>query len=85
MGYEIRYGSPGEMRRIAKYKIHLKKVLSLFVLATALLLLYHAFDKEICVAVNALEGLAGKVQEGSGIKEAFSEFCLDILEGANVE
>ena len=85
MGYEIHYGPAGEMRRIAKYKVHLKKTLALIAFVAVLLLLYHAFDEEIHLAVNALEGMAGKVQEGSGIKEAFSEFCLEVLEGANIE
>ena len=84
MGYEIHYGPAGEMRKIARYRKHLKKTLVLFILVAVLLLLYHAFDEEIYVMVAALEGMAGNVQEGSGIKEAFSEFCLDILEGANI-
>lgn len=82
MGYEINYDIWGKMSLISKKKKVFKICLWIFTAVTLGAFLFYAAGNELSAAVSALEVMALEMQEGSGIKEAFSEFCVDILEGA---
>ena len=82
MGYEINYDIWGKMSKIsAKKKVF---QICLWVVAAVTLGVFLFYGNGLRSAVSSLEVMAQEIQDGSGIKEAFSEFCIDILEGAEL-
>ena len=82
MGYRINYDIWGKMSQISRKKKLLK--MCFWVFAAAVVGFFVFYGSAFHSAVSALEVMAQEIQEGSGIKEAFSEFCIDILEGAEL-
>lgn len=82
MGYKINYDIWGKMTKISRKK----KVFQLFfwVFAAVVVGVFLFYGNGFRSAVSSLEVMAQEIQEGNGIKEAFSEFCIDILEGAEL-
>lgn len=84
MGYEINYDIWGKMSLSSDRKKVFKICFWIFTVVTLGAFLFYAAGNELSAAVSALDVMALELQEGSGIKEAFSEFCIDILEGAEL-
>ena len=82
MSYRINYDIWGKMSQISRKKKVLKMCLWLF--AVVILGIFLFYNNEFSDTVSALEVMAQELREGSGIKEAFSEFCIDVLEGAEL-
>lgn len=82
MEYQIRYERNGE----AKYTTVLDKRRRCLMWAlTGIIILSAAIwsmGADWAVTRDALEGMAENLVQGNELKEAFSEFCLDILRGA---
>lgn len=84
MHYQIKYDCTGDSKHItATRKWMIRIVLSLVVLLLCSVVLW-SFGGDWAVTVDALESMAGAVQAGADLKEAFSSFCLDILYGAEL-
>lgn len=82
MEYQIRYERNGE----AKYTtVSAKRRRSfMWVLAgiTILAVAVWSMGADWAVTRDALEGMAENLGQGIELKEAFTEFCLDVLQGA---
>ena len=84
MQYEIKYDRAGRSRHITTTKRWALRIgISLCLIALCTVTLW-SMNADWSVTVDALEDMAGALQEGNRIQEAFSEFCLDILKGAEI-
>ena len=82
MGYQILYGSTGDAKRIGLWRKCLKHV-RIFIIAVLILIsAYWIFGGDWTVTVNAMEEMAATISQGEDVADAFSSFCLDILQGA---
>ena len=85
MSYEIVYEISGSMKRLPRWKKTTKwitAVFAAFVLLAAFLMPLHTQWRSTW---NALDGFANNLGQGSGIADAFSEFCIDILNDAEIK
>ena len=82
MNYEIKYELSGDAKRISAAKKWMK--IATFGLAGVCIIsaIIWSFDGNWALTATALEDMAANLGDGMGIREAFSEFCLEILEGA---
>lgn len=84
MHYQIKYGCTGDSRRISCIKKWTSRVgVGLCILALCVVFLW-SLNGDWAVTVAAMEDMAGAIAQGSGIKDAFGAFCLDILKGAEL-
>lgn len=81
MEYQIRYDRNGESKRIKPSGKWLKYCRRLLVILCVICSLLWALDVDMSQVFSAADSLVVSLQEGNGIEDAFSEFCLDILEG----
>ena len=82
MGYQILYGTTGDAKRIGLWRKGLKHA-GFFAIAVLILIsAYWIFGGDWAVTVNAMEEMAATISQGEDIADAFSSFCLDILQGA---
>lgn len=82
MDYQIKYELTGEAKRITAGKVWLKYVgFGLLVIGLCAAVLWSA-GGDWTVTVGALEGMAKDMEQGSDFREAFSSFCLEVLQGA---
>lgn len=82
MGYQIQYGLSGEMRRISASRKWARNALKALAVIAVVMVAAWSLGADWGVIVTALESMAGQLREGGGMQEAFSSFCLEILEGA---
>ncbi len=84
MSYRIRYDSCGITRYISgkKHKFTLWLFPSCIILSVIVLRYISGMDFH--VTAMALENMAAHLKQGSGVQEAFSQFCLDVLQGAQI-
>lgn len=84
MGYQIKYDASAGSKRITNRKIWLKYgaigLLTVVMIGAAV----WSLGADWAVTVSALEGMAVDLEQGSGLKEAFSAFCLEVLKGAEI-
>lgn len=82
MGYQIAYEITGEAKRVDLWKIRLKY----FGIITISVLLIISFlwisGADWAVTVSAMEAMAETLSQGEDFAEAFSTFCIDVLQGA---
>lgn len=84
MQYEIKYDWTGRSRHITTTKKWAIRVgISLCVIALCVVVIW-SMNADWAVTVDALDNMAGALQDGSRIQDAFSGFCLDILKGAKI-
>lgn len=82
MDYQIKYELTGEAKRVTVGKVWMKYVaFGLLAVGLCAAILWSA-GADWAVTVGALEGMAEELGQGSGIREAFSSFCLEVLQGA---
>ena len=80
--YQLQYDFNGTARRISSYQ-HFFQLLGWVVAAVFLLaLLIWSSGGNGEVTRQALENMAASIEQGEGLKEAFSSFCMEILQGA---
>ena len=82
MGYQILYGSTGDAKRMGLWRKRLKYA---GIFAIAVLILITAFwisGGNWAVTVSAMEEMAATISRGEDFADAFSSFCLDILQAA---
>ncbi len=82
MAYQIAYDLSGQMKRIPQWKKYLKSFGGVMLVIGVIAVMLWAAGGEWAVTVTALDAMAENLWHGSGLQEAFSEFCLDILQGA---
>ncbi len=83
MGYEIRYDLSGKMRKISAGQRRMKYIGGIFLTLAVLTTVIWSLGADWAVTVDAFEEMARDLGQGSGIQQAFSGFCLDILQGAS--
>ena len=84
MHYQIKYNWTGSSRHISPTKKWLFRIgLTLCATAICAVVLW-SMNADWTVTVDALEHMADALQQGSGIKDAFSTFCVDVLKGAEI-
>lgn len=82
MAYQITYDLSGYMKRISQWKRRLAYFSGMLLVIAVIIALLWTAGGDWSVTVSALEGMAEDLGQGSGLREAFSEFCLDVLRGA---
>lgn len=82
MRYEIKYEWMGKARHISSGRLWLKYMGFLCMGLCACAFLLWTVGGDWSVTVNALEGMAADLQNGINVNEAFSSFCIEVLEGA---
>ena len=82
MYYQISYDQTGGAQRIRATKIWIRYI-TIGVIAVAFCwAVLWSTGMDWGVTLDALEQMAINLKDGENLKEAFSGFCLDILEGA---
>lgn len=82
MNYQIKYELTGEARRVTTVKVWIKYAGFVFLAVVLCLAIVWSFGGDWAVTVGALETMAEDLGQGSDLKEAFSAFCLEVLQGA---
>ena len=82
MGYEIKYEWMGKARRLTPLNKWVKvfRTIILAVCVFACMLWIIGGDWEL--TLRALEAMAEDLRQGIDVKNAFSEFCIEVLESA---
>lgn len=82
MGYEIIYGWAGTSKHISRRKCWIMTVRTAMLVLGACGLLLWTIGGDWSVTVHALEEMANQLHNGSDVKDAFSTFCIEVLDGA---
>ena len=82
MGYKIVYDLAGNAKEISGWRKPLRYLFSALLVFGVVLLFFWIWGGDFTVTVTALDAMAESLGQGSSLQEAFSEFCLDILIGA---
>ena len=82
MAYQIEYGANGARTIYTKSRIPIRKIgITMAILVLGAIILWSS-GCDWSVTAAALETMAEEVGQGSGIADAFSTFCIEILQGA---
>lgn len=84
MGYQITYGLTGEAKRIDLWKIRLKYLGIITIAVLLMTSIVWISGADWAVTVSALEEMAETLSQGENFADAFSGFCIDILQGAEL-
>ena len=84
MSYEIIYDISGKMKRLPRWKKHAKLLAIALVVVVVLAAFAMPFHTTWQSTWNALDVFANNLEQGSGIADAFSEFCFEILNDAKI-
>ena len=84
MGYRISYDTSGDVKKVRYWEKYMSRICKVFLIGAALFVLLWAESADFTATLHAFEVMAMELGQGSGFKEAFSEFCLDVLEGAEI-
>ena len=84
MSYRIRYDSCGITRYLSRKKRRFNPWIYFCCIILAVLALRYISGMDFHVTAMALENMAVHLKQGSGVQEAFSQFCLDVLQGAQI-
>lgn len=82
MGYKIVYDLAGNAKEISGWKKPRKYLVNVLLVLGAIFLVFWIWGGDLAATVMALDAMAESLGQGSCLQEAFSEFCLDILIGA---
>ena len=81
MNYEIKYELTGKAKRISMRKKWLQYIGCGAIFVVLCMTVIWSAGGDWAVTVNALESMSVNLQQGSGLLDAFSSFCLDVLRG----
>ena len=81
MEYQIQYDRQGKSRRRRPAGKWQKNCVHIVLLVGAAAILLWSADVNVREIISAADMMADALKQGSGVKDAFSEFCLDILRG----
>ena len=84
LGYRIQYDNYGAARYRSRKVRRVNPWICLCGIILAVLALRYISGMDFKVTATALEDMAVNLQQGSGVQEAFSRFCLDVLQGAQI-
>lgn len=85
MGYKIRYDTEGNAKRIVK-QLWIKKFLVVFCVIIGMIsATMWVLSGDWMLTRNAMNHLSVNISQGENIKDAFSSFCLEILQGTTCE
>ena len=82
MAYQIVYDLSGQMRRISHRKRRLMASARIVFLIGVIAMILWTAGGDWTVTLTALDTMAENLGQGSSLQQAFSGFCLDILQGA---
>ena len=82
MAYQITYDLSGHMIKIPRWKRRLKVFTGVVFMIAVIAVLFWTARGDWTVAWRALDTMAENLGQGSSLQQAFSGFCLDILQGA---
>ena len=82
MAYEIKYTALGSAKTVTPAR-HCLNYLGVFLLIALLIVgIFWSSGADWGVTVNALEEMAGQLKQGSGIENAVTVFCQEVLRGS---
>ncbi len=82
MNYQIKYELTGEAKRVTAVRLWMKYAcLALLAVGLCWAIIW-SFGGDWAVTVGALETMAEDLGQESDLKAAFSQFCIEILQGA---
>lgn len=84
MAYKIEYGIKGTAKYVSSARRHSGRISKCLLILGLIAVLIWSVGGDWAVTVGAFEEMAGQLQQGSDITEAFSAFCLEILQGAQL-
>lgn len=84
VAYQISYDATGGVKKVRYSGKYMSGVMTIFLIVFILFSVLWFNGLDVVTTVEALEEMACNIGNGNGIKEAFSEFCIDILEGAEL-
>ena len=82
MDYQINYGFTGDAKRIHIWQIWMKRIGYLALCIMLIVTLSWISGANHAITVSAMEDMAEMLRQGEAFTDAFSEFCMDILQGA---
>lgn len=82
MAYEILYGVSGKARYVSKHKKILQYSGYALLMAAMIGSLFWSAGGDWAATVSAFEQMANAFSRGDSVTDAFSAFCLEILQGA---
>ncbi|MBE6958942.1 MAG: hypothetical protein E7447_07325 [Ruminococcaceae bacterium] len=84
MAYQITYDIAGSAKYVTSSRRRYRRIgFILLILGLSAILLWSG-GGDWAVTVGAMEEMVEQLSEGTGMKEAFSAFCLEILNGAEL-
>ena len=84
MSYQIRYDSRGIAKYISRKKRKWNPWICLCFTILVIICLRYISGMDFKVTATALDAMAQQVKQGNSVQEAFSQFCLDVLQGAQI-
>lgn len=84
MGYQITYGFNGEAKRVDLWKVRLKYLEMITIAVLLMVSIVWISGADWAVTVSAMEEMAETLSQGEDFVDAFSAFCIDILQGAEL-
>lgn len=82
MGYQIAYEITGEAKRVDLWKIRLKYLGIITISVLLIISFLWISGADWAVTVSAMEAMAETLSQGEDFSDAFSTFCMDVLQGA---
>jgi len=82
LNYQLKYECHGTVRRISSQKRLLYRLAWICGAVLLLMILIWSSGGDGEVTRQALENMASSIGQGADVREAFSAFCLEILQGA---
>ena len=82
MGYQIAYGFTGDAKRVDLWRIRLKYLGIAAVGVLFIISVLWISDVNWPVMVSAMEEMAETLSQGEDFVDAFSTFCIHVLQGA---
>lgn len=84
MSYQILYGFAGDAKRVGLWKKWMKYVEIFAIVVLCLISVFWISGADWAVTVDAMEEMAETLSQGEDFADAFSGFCIDILQGAEL-
>ncbi len=84
LSYQIQYNNHGTTRYISCKKYSFAPWFRFFCAVLAIVALGFLSGGDWRVTTTALENMAANLKLDIGVQEAFSQFCLDVLQGAQI-
>lgn len=82
MAYEIKYTALGSAKTVTTVRRYLNYLGIFLVIALLIVGIFWSSGAGWGATVNALEEMAGQLRQGSGIENAVTVFCQEVLRGS---